>query len=714
MPGSSPLEEITAAVSDVRRILTKLLESPVGAQASQPLIDEAMSDQLRDLRELFQPPSAAHNIASTAPIQRVVAPLTPPGIPLPTQAPPTTLFVPTWSDLSQQSQTPDATAQLQRVPAPTPIQNTAPVRKQRVSNKPPRQPANQQRSAPAHTTTSVVVPPASPLIIPLQSNQPVRLPPKPRTQHHYLNLSPAETKQVSKANIKCVGMQFIDDKDPDDTATGVVVSIVRHKKSRKLAFRYWDHTIFDQAPTKAADFNYLDVNHAVTHCRWTKPGSKFPTVASVILEDLQRNRGPSRNMKKKFRQRQRQPTPWYHQLHFRANTATVHDPKYHDLCACTALDLNADGTPLTSSSALRGPDRHLWEIAHGEEIIRLIESKTGMFIHRRDMPSDRKAAYYNPQLKIKLKNGVLQYRVRGTIGGDQVHYPGETTAYTAHLETIRVLLNAIVSEHADFLTADIKDFYLGTPLERKEYMRINLKHIPVDIQERYNIADMVHNDHVIMEISRSIYGLPQAGKLSQDRLVAHLAKHGYTQCTNTPCLFVHCSNGVAFTLVVDDFLIKFKERAAADHLLNALAELYTITTDFGTTQKYVGITLTHNKVEHTIDMSIPGYVKKALQRFKRTHLRGADSPIIYVPPRYGKFQQEVHPDKPSNPLTPAETLEMQEIVGVFLFYARAVDPTMLTAINKIASRQAKPTSLVKMEIERFLQYANKCPANPCE
>ena len=338
MPGSSPLEEITAAVSDVRRILTKFLESPVGAHASQPLIDEAMSDQLRDLRELFQPPSAAHNIASTAPIQRVVAPLTPPGIPLPTQAPPTTLFVPTWSDLSQQSQTPVATAQLQRVPAPTSIQNTAPVRKQRVSNKPPRQPANQQRSAPAHTTTSVVVPPASPLIIPLQSNQPVRLPPKPRTQHHYLNLSPAETKQVSKANIKCVGMQFIDDKDPDDTATGVVVSIVRHKKSRKLAFRYWDHTIFDQAPTKAADFNYLDVNHAVTNCRWTKPGSKFPTVASVILEDLQRNRGPSRNMKKKFRRRQRQPTPWYHQLHLRANAAKIHDTKYQDFRACTALD----------------------------------------------------------------------------------------------------------------------------------------------------------------------------------------------------------------------------------------------------------------------------------------------------------------------------------------------------------------------------------------
>jgi hypothetical protein len=97
------------------------------------------------------------------------------------------------------------------------------------------------------------------------------------------------------------------------------------------------------------------------------------------------------------------------------------------------------------------------------------------------VPLDRTPAYYNPQLKIKIKNGVIERRVRGTIGGDQVHYSGEKAAYTAALETIRILLNAVVSEDAKFLTADIKDFYLGTPLERYEYMRINLKHIPVDI-----------------------------------------------------------------------------------------------------------------------------------------------------------------------------------------------------------------------------------------
>ena len=112
----------------------------------------------------------------------------------------------------------------------------------------------------------------------------------------------------------------------------------------------------------------------------------------------------------------------------------------------------------------------------------------------------------------KKKTDGIQYHVRGTIGGDKVSCA--TTAYVAHLETIRILLNAAASEDAEICTADISDFYLGTPLDRKEYMRISLKHIPPDIQQRYNIACMVHNDYILMEISKGIYGLPQAGKLS--------------------------------------------------------------------------------------------------------------------------------------------------------------------------------------------------------
>ena len=117
---------------------------------------------------------------------------------------------------------------------------------------------------------------------------------------------------------------------------------------------------------------------------------------------------------------------------------------------------------------------------------------------------------------------------------------------------------------------------------------------------------MVHNGYVIIEISKGIYGLPQARKLAQDRLVKHLATHNYIQCANTPCLFINKENGVAFTLLVDNFLIKYKQRSAVDHFFSVLRKLYEITTDFSSTLKYVGITLRHNRKKRYIDMSIPG------------------------------------------------------------------------------------------------------------
>jgi len=382
---------------------------------------------------------------------------------------------------------------------------------------------------------------------------------------------------------------------------------------------------------------------------------------------------------------------------------------FEDLSMNTAINMNADGSPLTSNSALKGPDAAKWLNAHGEEIVRLVESETGRFIQRSEMPVGRKAAYYNPQLKIKMKNGTLQYRVRGTIGGDHIDYPGATAAFVATLETVRVLSNAAVSEDANIMTADIADFYLGTPLDRPEYMRIALKHVPPDIIERYHLQPFIQDGHLLMEITKGIYGLKQAGKLAQDRLVLHLAKHGYIQCPNTPCMFKHVSSSVAFTLVVDDFLIKYTDVKHSEHLIKSLSELYTMTTQMGNTQKYIGITMIYNRKERYIHHCMPGYIDKALKRFRRLNLKGADSPCIYIPPQYGKHSQDVLPDPPSEPLSPAQIKELQEIVGVFLFYARAVDPTMFTPLSKIASKQAQPTTLLIPEIDRFLQYASKYP-----
>ncbi len=126
---------------------------------------------------------------------------------------------------------------------------------------------------------------------------------------------------------------------------------------------------------------------------------------------------------------------------------------------------------LISASSFKEPEKILWEKAHGEKLLVLLNQN---FIHIYEMPRDRTVAYYSPQLKTKLKPEGIQRRVRGT-GGDKVCYPNVTSAYVAHLETIRIQLNAAALEDAFICTADIKDFYLSTPFDRKEYMRVSLK-----------------------------------------------------------------------------------------------------------------------------------------------------------------------------------------------------------------------------------------------
>lgn len=376
------------------------------------------------------------------------------------------------------------------------------------------------------------------------------------------------------------------------------------------------------------------------------------------------------------------------------------------------LNLDDTGNPLTFAKAVQGPDAASWRQAEIEEFIRLIEvTETMHAIMPHDQPAERKqdTTYYNPQCKEKIKDGVKTYRVRGTAGGDRINYPGDVSARTAEMDVVKILLQSTVSDHANWMTADIKDFYLMTPLERPEYIRIPLRQLPQAIIDRYSLQSFIHNDAILFQVNKGMYGLPQAGLLAQQRLEQHLGEHGYTQVPNVPCLYRHATNSVAFSLVVDDFGIKYKHRADAEHLLHVLRKLYEITADWEGS-KYLGVTIKFDRQKHTVTLSMPGYIDKVIQRFCPTLTRGAPSPAIYTPPHYGASTQLADIDD-TPPLTGAETKRVQEIIGCLLFYARAIDYTMLTAVNAIASQQSKATQRLLPDVDRLLAYAAAYPNN---
>jgi hypothetical protein len=69
-------------------------------------------------------------------------------------------------------------------------------------------------------------------------------------------------------------------------------------------------------------------------------------------------------------------------------------------------------------------------------------------------------------------------------------------------------------------------------------------------------------------------------KLTNQQLTTHLAKYGYTPTAHTPGLWRHEQRPITFSLVVDDFGIKYVNKDDVDHLLKALRDKYVITTDW--------------------------------------------------------------------------------------------------------------------------------------
>jgi hypothetical protein len=104
---------------------------------------------------------------------------------------------------------------------------------------------------------------------------------------------------------------------------------------------------------------------------------------------------------------------------------------------------------------------------------RLFTSGTIRSLHFPDIPADT-VTYVNPVCSEKLNDDAetLKLRTRITIGGDRIDYPYDKSAVTANMEGLKLLINAMISENANWSTIDISDFYLGTPLPHPEYICI--------------------------------------------------------------------------------------------------------------------------------------------------------------------------------------------------------------------------------------------------
>ena len=183
-------------------------------------------------------------------------------------------------------------------------------------------------------------------------------------------------------------------------------------------------------------------------------------------------------------------------------------------------------------------------------------------------------------------------RTRLVAGGDRVHYPFDAGTPTANLLTVKLLINSVISTPGTrFFTMDITNFYLNTPMVRYEYMRLKLADMPVDVIEHYKLLDVATPDgYVYCEIRKGMYGLPQAGIIAQELLAKRLKEHGYSQSETTPGLWKHKLRPIIFSLVVDNFGVKYVGEEHAQHLLKTIQKYYQCSVE-KEGERYCGLTI---------------------------------------------------------------------------------------------------------------------------
>eukprot|EP00804_Cyclotella_cryptica_P002702 CCRYP_009617-RA/>CCRYP_009617-RA protein AED:0.39 eAED:0.39 QI:0/0/0/1/1/1/2/0/572 len=145
-----------------------------------------------------------------------------------------------------------------------------------------------------------------------------------------------------------------------------------------------------------------------------------------------------------------------------------------------------------------------WRKAYGKELGRLAQGIPGLiqgtntivFIAKDDVPTDRsRDVTYGRICANFCPEKEDPHRIRLTVGGNNIHFPGDCGTPTADMLTTKILLNSIIStQGARFMTIDIKDFYLNTPMARPEFMRLKLADIPEEFIILYNLRKLATQD----------------------------------------------------------------------------------------------------------------------------------------------------------------------------------------------------------------------------
>ena len=118
-----------------------------------------------------------------------------------------------------------------------------------------------------------------------------------------------------------------------------------------------------------------------------------------------------------------------------------------------------------------------------------------------------------------------RYVAKGYSQKENVDYR-ETFSPTAHMTSVRMLMQAVVDNDMIAHQMDVKTAYLNAPIDCELY---------IEQPEGYDVQNKVDRK-LVWKLEKSLYRLKQSGRNWNNLLHPHLCKDGFEQSDAGPCI----------------------------------------------------------------------------------------------------------------------------------------------------------------------------------
>jgi len=236
---------------------------------------------------------------------------------------------------------------------------------------------------------------------------------------------------------------------------------------------------------------------------------------------------------------------------------------------------------------------------------------------------------------------------------------------------------------------DIKSAFLHGELEEEIYMEQPIGFVTAG------------KEHLVCRLQKALYGLKQASRAWNLQFHGVLTELSFTQTYSDAGVYVyHLREGddsLFAILYVDDITILGNSISRINSLKESLASRYEMT-DMGEIQSYLGVNITRDHANCTMEINQTDYIQQVVERFGMR-----DVNPVYTPLPAGA---EAHLVKYEDQASTSEIKKYQQIIGSLLYVQIGSRPDISFAVVCLSQFASNPSQQHLCLAKYVLAYLN--------